>query len=119
MACTLKSVAATTMAALLLALPARAEDDKTITIGFATAASGFMEAYDKPAQDAAMIRIDEINAAGGLNGKQIKVVTADTKSDPNAHTCTLFRFNTITDIFADTCVFGVKLCAVPRLILGW
>ena len=81
MACTLKSVAATTMAALLLALPARAEDDKTITIGFATAASGFMEAYDKPAQDAAMIRIDEINAAGGLNGKQIKVVTADTKSD--------------------------------------
>ena len=81
MACTLKSVAAATLAALSLALPAKAEDDKTITIGFATAASGFMEAYDKPAQDAAMIRIDEINAAGGLNGKQIKVVTADTKSD--------------------------------------
>src|SRR4029079_1491973 len=52
-----------------------------IVVGFATAQSGFMQAYDKPAQDAAMIRIDEINKAGGLLGKQIKVVTADTKTD--------------------------------------
>jgi branched-chain amino acid transport system substrate-binding protein len=48
---------------------------------FCHAASGFMEAYDKPAQDAAMIRIDEINKAGGLLGKQIEVVAADTKTD--------------------------------------
>jgi branched-chain amino acid transport system substrate-binding protein len=64
----------------MLAGPARAADDKII-VGFATAASGFMQAYDKPAQDAAMIRIDEINKAGGLLGKQIEVVTADTKTD--------------------------------------
>jgi branched-chain amino acid transport system substrate-binding protein len=57
---------------------ARADD---IVVGFATAESGFMQAYDKPAQDAAMIRIDEINEAGGLLGQQIKVVTADTKTD--------------------------------------
>ena len=31
-----------------------------IVVGFATASSGFMQAYDKPAQDAAMMRIDEI-----------------------------------------------------------
>jgi branched-chain amino acid transport system substrate-binding protein len=59
--------------------PSQAADE--IVIGFATAASGFMQAYDKPAQDAAMIRIDEINKAGGLLGKKIKVVTADTKTD--------------------------------------
>ncbi|WP_257168136.1 ABC transporter substrate-binding protein [Bradyrhizobium sp. SRS-191] len=59
--------------------PSQAADD--IVVGFATAASGFMQAYDKPAQDAAMIRIDEINKAGGLLGKKIKVVTADTKTD--------------------------------------
>lgn len=59
---------------------AQADDDK-IVVGFATAASGFMQAYDKPAQDAAMIAIDEINKAGGLLGKQIEVVTADTKTD--------------------------------------
>lgn len=65
-------------AAALATAPALADD---IVVGFATAASGFMEAYDKPAQDAAMIRIQEINEAGGLLGRQIRVVTADTKSD--------------------------------------
>ena len=55
--------------------------EKDIVIGFATAQSGFMQAYDKPALDAAMIRIDEINKAGGLLGRHISVVTADTKTD--------------------------------------
>jgi len=64
----------------LCAAPGWAQDDKII-VGFATAESGFMQAYDKPAQDAAMIRIGEINAAGGLLGQQIEVVTADTKTD--------------------------------------
>ncbi|RWN18163.1 MAG: ABC transporter substrate-binding protein [Mesorhizobium sp.] len=73
-------IVATALASMSIAYPALA-DDKTIVIGFATAESGFMEAYDKPAQEAALIRVDEINAAGGLLGKQIKVVKADTKSD--------------------------------------
>jgi branched-chain amino acid transport system substrate-binding protein len=60
---------------------AMAQDDDKIVVGFATAESGFMQAYDKPAQDAAMIRIKEINDAGGLLGKQIEVVNADTKTD--------------------------------------
>ncbi|WP_076860602.1 ABC transporter substrate-binding protein [Bradyrhizobium mercantei] len=59
--------------------PAQAADE--IVVGFATAASGFMQAYDKPAQDAALIRIDEINKAGGLLGKKLKPVFADTKTD--------------------------------------
>lgn len=63
-----------------LTTPALADDDR-IVVGFATAETGFMQAYDKPAQDAAMIRIGEINAAGGLLGKQIEVVSADTKTD--------------------------------------
>lgn len=71
---------ATAMIAISVTFPALADDEK-IVVGFATAESGFMEAYDKPAQDAAMIRIDEINAAGGLLGKKIEVVKADTKTD--------------------------------------
>lgn len=61
-----------------LATPALAED---ITVGFAIAKSGWMEAYDTPAATAAKIRIDEINAAGGLLGNQIKWVEADTRTD--------------------------------------
>ncbi|MGN1286419.1 MAG: ABC transporter substrate-binding protein [Bradyrhizobium sp.] len=59
--------------------PAQAADE--IVVGFATAASGFMQAYDKPAQDAALIRVEEINKAGGLLGKKLKPVFADTKTD--------------------------------------
>ncbi len=76
----LSKLAAALATTAFCALPAMADDDKII-VGFATAESGFMQAYDKPAQDAAMIRIGEINAAGGLLGKQIEVVTADTKTD--------------------------------------
>lgn len=52
-----------------------------IVIGFATAVTGWMEAYDTPATNAALIRIDEINAAGGLNGRKIKTIIRDTKTD--------------------------------------
>ena len=72
----LTALAATTC----LTAPALADDER-IVVGFATAETGFMQGYDKPAQDAAMIRIAEINAAGGLLGKQIEVVNADTKTD--------------------------------------
>jgi branched-chain amino acid transport system substrate-binding protein len=61
-----------------LATPVMADD---ITVGFAIAKSGWMEAYDTPAATAAKIRIDEINAAGGLLGKQIKWIEADTRTD--------------------------------------
>ncbi|MEZ5925677.1 MAG: ABC transporter substrate-binding protein [Hyphomicrobiaceae bacterium] len=73
-----KTFGTLTAVAALWSAPALADE---IVVGFATAESGFMQAYDKPAQDAAMIRIKEINDAGGLLGKQIKVVNADTKTD--------------------------------------
>lgn len=68
---------ATTMM-LACASPVLAED---ITVGFAIAKSGWMEAYDTPAATAAKIRIEEVNANGGLLGKQISWVEADTKTD--------------------------------------
>ena len=76
----MKRVIAVLATSTCLAGAAFADDDR-IVVGFATAETGFMQAYDKPAQDAAMIRIEEINAAGGLLGKQIEVVNADTKTD--------------------------------------
>ena len=60
---------------------ALAQAGKDLVIGFANAKSGWVEAYDTPARRAAMVRIDEINAAGGLMGRHLKVVETDTKSD--------------------------------------
>ncbi|MFN6925100.1 MAG: ABC transporter substrate-binding protein [Tabrizicola sp.] len=76
----MKKLTAILAATTCLSSAALADDDRII-VGFATAETGFMQAYDKPAQDAAMIRIAEINEAGGLLGKQIEVVNADTKTD--------------------------------------
>jgi branched-chain amino acid transport system substrate-binding protein len=59
--------------------PLLAADD--IVIGFATAESGWMVAYDQPSSRAALIRIDELNAAGGVLGRQLRPVFADTKTD--------------------------------------
>ncbi len=70
------------VAAVLVFATARtasAKDD--ITIGMAVAFSGWMEAYDGEAAKMAQLWVEQTNAKGGLLGKQIKVITADTKTD--------------------------------------
>lgn len=59
---------------------ARADDDEVI-IGFAIAKSGWMNAYDGPPLIGAQMAIDDVNAEGGILGKQVKAVIADTKTD--------------------------------------
>jgi branched-chain amino acid transport system substrate-binding protein len=56
-----------------------AEND--IVVGFATGQSGFMLAYDQGAQRSAILAMETINAAGGINGRKFKWVISDTKSD--------------------------------------
>jgi branched-chain amino acid transport system substrate-binding protein len=60
-------------------LPARAADD--IVIGFATAQSGFIQPYDTDGVKMAQLWMEQTNAKGGLLGKKLKAVFADTKSD--------------------------------------
>jgi branched-chain amino acid transport system substrate-binding protein len=51
------------------------------TIGFATAQSGWMLAYDGDGKNMAQLWIEDRNKAGGLLGQPIKTIMADTKSD--------------------------------------
>jgi branched-chain amino acid transport system substrate-binding protein len=59
--------------------PATAADD--IVIGFAIAQSGWMAAYDDPGAKVAQVFIDDTNAKGGLLGRKLRAVFADTKTD--------------------------------------
>jgi branched-chain amino acid transport system substrate-binding protein len=59
--------------------PSHAADD--IVFGFSVAMSGPMAAYDDNSTKMAQVFIDDINAKGGLLGRKIKAVFADTKSD--------------------------------------
>lgn len=54
-----------------------------ITIGFIGGMSGVFAPYEKPALDGAKLAVKEINAAGGVNGRRLKLVTEDNKSDIN------------------------------------
>jgi len=51
-----------------------------IVIGAAIAKSGFVSAYDMPSYNSFKLRVDEINAAGGINGREIELIENDTKS---------------------------------------
>ncbi|MGO4842358.1 ABC transporter substrate-binding protein, partial [Rhizobiaceae sp. 2RAB30] len=68
-------------AALLASTAAQAEDSKPIKIGFAIAESGWLSNYDGPPFKAAVMKIEEINKAGGLLGRQIEYTVMDTKTE--------------------------------------
>ncbi|MBS1885903.1 MAG: ABC transporter substrate-binding protein [Actinobacteria bacterium] len=52
-----------------------------ITIGFATAQSGAFASYDQPAVQSAKLKVEKINAEGGIEGRKIKIVEADTRTE--------------------------------------
>jgi branched-chain amino acid transport system substrate-binding protein len=80
---TLAAVAATTAAVGSHAQPAATTAGKPIVIGIATAQTGFLSAFDAPSVSGALIAVNDINHAGGVLGRQLKVVRADTKSNIN------------------------------------
>jgi ABC-type branched-subunit amino acid transport system substrate-binding protein len=56
-------------------------DTDRIVIGISAAKTGALAPYDVQAAQAFMIRIDEINQAGGVLGKRLHVEWLDSKSD--------------------------------------
>ena len=65
---------------LLLSGPqSRAEQD--IVLGLSVAMSGPMAAYDDNGAKTTQVFIDDVNAKGGLLGRKLRAVIADTKSD--------------------------------------
>jgi branched-chain amino acid transport system substrate-binding protein len=69
------------LAAALASFGAFAQADQPIKIGFAIAQSGWMANYDVGPFRAAVLKIEEINKAGGLLGRQIEYRVIDTKTE--------------------------------------
>lgn len=74
-------VAVAALAAVSTSAGAGAQSDDALVIGFATAQTGIISAFDKPAVVGAKMAIADLNARGGLLGKKVTFVEADTKSD--------------------------------------
>jgi urea transport system substrate-binding protein len=59
-----------------------ANEAPPIRIGVLHSLTGAMAASEKPLIDAVRLAVEELNAAGGLLGRQVEMVVADTRSDP-------------------------------------
>ncbi|MGX7013213.1 ABC transporter substrate-binding protein [Vagococcus silagei] len=57
------------------------EESETVKIGLNLELSGAVASYGNQERDGIMLATEEINKDGGINGKQIELVTKDNKSD--------------------------------------
>ena len=76
------ALAGTALAALTL--PAAAQSDKPIRIGFSMALSGGLAGGGKAALLAYQIWAEDVNARGGLLGRKVELVHYDDQSNPSA-----------------------------------
>jgi branched-chain amino acid transport system substrate-binding protein len=76
-----------------------------ITIGWAYDSKGQMAPFDGPALAAAQIRAKDINADGGVDGRQLEIKTCDTQNnDPaKAKSCATSLLDGGADIMFVTC----------------
>lgn len=58
-----------------------ANSNEPIVIGAAIAETGILSSYDLPAFESFELKVDEVNKAGGIDGREVKIETADTKSE--------------------------------------
>lgn len=75
-----RTLCAAAIIAFALANTATA-DDNEVVVGAATSFSGWMAPFDTPPTRSAEIAIDDINAAGGVLGKKLRLSHIDTKTD--------------------------------------
>jgi branched-chain amino acid transport system substrate-binding protein len=78
------AVAAGVFAAAAAARTDRAAAASPIVIGWAFDGKGSMAPFDGPALAAAKIRIGQINAKGGVDGRQLVIKTCDTQNNKPA-----------------------------------
>ena len=90
--------------------------DEPFVIGAMDALTGGAESYGNPIQRAKLLAMEEINAAGGINGRMLEIVFEDSKC---AAADAITAYNKLTDvdgvkIILGTTCSGSMLGAAPR-----
>ncbi len=84
------------------ASPTSTSDDQDIKVGFLIALSGVGAIFGPPTVNCATLAVEEINNAGGINGRKLELVVADTATDPqiaNEQAKVLLEQNKVDAIF--------------------
>ena len=89
--------------------------DEPFLIGAMDALTGVAESYGNPIQQAKLLAVEEINAAGGINGRMLEIVFEDSKC---AAADSITAYNKLTDvdgvkIILGTTCSGAMLGAAP------
>jgi len=74
--------------------------EKTIKIGWVGPTTGGGASYGIPQVWGVTLAVEEVNAAGGINGKMVKLVVMDDRSDPKEASNIAMRFVSDPDILA-------------------
>ncbi len=91
-------------------------DSKEIVIGVSGPLTGGAAQYGNAVVNAAKLAVDEINAAGGINGTNLKLVTADDEADSGDKAVS--AYNSLKDqgmqIFLGTVTSGSCLAVIDK-----
>src|SRR5258705_9614278 len=76
-----------------------------IIIGWAFDSKGQMAPFDNPALAAAQLRVTQVNAKGGVNGRKLEIRTCDTQENApaTAKACALSLLGQKADVLFTTC----------------
>jgi branched-chain amino acid transport system substrate-binding protein len=110
-------VAVVAMAALAGGAGA-ASGQQPIVIGWAFDSKGGMAPFDGPALAAANIRLKQVNARGGVRGRQLKIVTCDTQGNKPAiaKSCAAKLLGQGADVIFTTCDVDLAAPVVQEAI---
>ena len=91
--------------AAVTATSAPAASSDPIVIGWAFDGNGAMAPFDGPALAAAKIRVNQVNAKGGVNGRKLRISTCDTQGNKPAiaRACAAKLLSGGADVIFTTC----------------
>lgn len=92
--------------------------DKSITVGYVGPLSGPQNSYGKPSYQAFSMHIEKLNAAGGINGRKIKVVAEDDQCSPDTGVRATRNLLARDDIFMIAGFTCTGVVSAVRPILG-
>ena len=95
--------------------PVPASPENPFVIGAMDALTGVAESYGNPLQQAKLLAVEEINAAGGIDGRELQIIFEDSKC---AAQDAITAYNKLTDvdgvkIILGTTCSGAMLGAAP------
>ena len=109
-------IVAVVIVIIIVAFAVNQSKSSTIKIGAIYPLTGGLAIYGEPAQKAAQLAMQDINAAGGINGKQLEVVFQDHKCDPKTAVSAFEQLSAQgVKVFTSVACSGTILSIAPEL----